>query len=217
MHGSKVFSRTTTTAWRSPCIAISGTAGSFSCSNPLINQLQHNIEWSLSSNLIDIPTDCDNRGERLGWTGDAQIIFPTMAFNRDVHRFLRKWLEDLALEQGSNGAVPRVIPDLYTPRQSGPKTGIAGWGDASTIIPMGLFETYGDTAILQRQYPSMAAWVRYEMGQLDPNDHLLKDWTYGDWLAMGPQTSAYVLIDQCYLIHSIELLLKTGILGISDQ
>jgi len=192
-------------------------SGSFSCSSPLINQLQHDIEWSLNSNLIDIPTDCDNRAERLGWTGDAQIIFPTMAFNRDVHRLFRKWLEDLALEQGSNGAVPRVIPDLYTPMKKGPKRGFAGWGDASTIVPMGLFEIYGDTAILQQQYPSMVAWVKYEIGQLDPNDHLLKDWTYGDWLAMGPQTGD-VLIDQCYLIHSIELLLQArNVLGISDH
>jgi alpha-L-rhamnosidase len=191
--------------------------GSFSCSNPLVNQLQHNIEWSLNSNVVEIPTDVDERAERLGWTGDAQIIFPTMAFNRDVHRLFRKWLEDLALEQGSNGAVPVVVPDLYTPMKKGPKRGWAGWGDASTIVPMDLFETYGDTAILQQQYPSMLAWVKYEIGQLDPNDHLLKDWTYGDWLAMGPQTGD-VLIDQCYLIHSIELLLQArNVLGISDH
>ena len=207
---------------KSNCVAIAlhsdlKHTGTFSCSNPLINQLQHNIVWSLNSNLVDIFTDVDDRAERLGWTGDAQLIFPTMAFNRDVNLFLNKWLEDLALEQGTNGAVPRVVPDLYTPMKKGPKNGFAGWGDAATIVPMGLFETYGDTAILQKQYPSMLAWVKYEIGRLDSNDYLLKDWTYGDWLAMGPQTS-FTFIDQCYLIHSIELLLKTRkILRILDD
>ena len=207
---------------KSNCIAIAlhsdlRHTGNFSCSNPLVNQLQHNIEWSLNSNLLDIPTDCCQRGERLGWTGDAQIIFPTIAFNRDVRSFFEKWLEDLALEQGTNGAVPVVVPDMYSPMKKGPKKGVAGWGDVATIIPMGLFETYGDTAFLRRQYPSMAAWVRYEIGDVDSVDHLLKDRSYGDWYAIGPKTDE-VLINQCYLIHSIEILLKARVvLGISDN
>lgn len=190
--------------------------GSFSCSNPSISQLQNNIEWGLNSNLFDIPTDCPQRGERLGWTGDAQVIFRTAAFNRDVHKFFEKWLYDLSLEQSINGAVARVNPDAYQFCSRGLKWDVAGWGDAATIVPMGMYEIYEDTAILQHQYPSMKAWVKYELARVNPRTHIWSDFTFGDWLAMGPPTDSS-FIDQCYLIHSLELFLRAGkILQLQD-
>lgn len=189
--------------------------GSFSCSNALINQLQHNIEWSLNGNLFDIPTDCPQRSERLGWTGDAQVIFRTAAFNRDLRLFFDKWLLDLMLEQAVTSAVPRVIPDTYDPVAKGIKRGVAGWGDAATMVPMDFFSVYGDTDLLRRQYPSMKAWARYELSRVDPNTHLWSDGGYGDWLAVVKTDSAY--IDQAFMIHSIELVLKAGeILQLDD-
>jgi alpha-L-rhamnosidase len=191
-------------------------AGSFACSNELINQLQHNIEWSLNSNLFEIPTDCPQRGERLGWTGDAQVIFRTAAFNRDLRLFFDKWLLDLALDQAVTGSIPKVIPDTYSPASKGIKRGVAGWGDAATIVPMDYFTVYGDTALLLRQYPSMKAWARYELSRADPSTRLWTDWGYGDWLAVGAQTDS-VYIDQAFMIHSIDLVLQAAeILHLQD-
>jgi len=191
-------------------------SGSFSCSNPLINQLQSNIEWGLNSNLFDVPTDCPQRGERLGWTGDAQVILKTAAFNRDVQKFFEKWLYDLALEQSVNGAVARVNPDAYQFCSRGFKWDVAGWGDAATIVPMGLYDIYEDTAILEHQYASMKAWVKYELARVNPRTFIWSDFTFGDWLAMGPSTDSS-FIDQSYLIHSLELFLQAvKILQVSD-
>ncbi len=101
--------------------------GTFSCSDPKINRLQHNIEWSLNSNFFDIPTDCPQRSERLGWAGDAEIFCKTSAFNRNVKSFFTKWLEDLKADQSANGAVPIIVPDIYFHLDS-VKKGVAGWG-----------------------------------------------------------------------------------------
>lgn len=192
--------------------------GTFSCSDPLINRLQKNIEWSLNSNFLEIPTDCPQRGERMGWTGDAQIFFRTAAYNRDVRMFFSKWLHDLSLEQGANGGVPKVIPDSYQPGETGTnKFIIGGWGDASVIIPMDYYRAYGDTALLRRQYPGMNAWVKAEISRIDPKDGLWKDGTYGDSYCVGPETSE-IYLDQSFLIHSIKLLLEAqDILQITNE
>jgi len=192
-------------------------AGTFSCSDPLINQLQHNIWWSINSNYFDIPTDCADRGERMGWTGDAEVMFNTAAFNYDIKNFFEKWLADLSLEQGVTGAVPRVVPDIYQPLTPEIKwMNTAAWGDAATIIPMKMYEWYGDKAILQKQYVSMKAWVRYELSRMDPKKNLWTDFGFGDWLAMGAKTDS-VYINQCYLIHSLDLLLQSAnILQLND-
>lgn len=184
--------------------------GTFRCSNPMLNQLQSNINWSLNSNFVDIPTDCPQRSERLGWTGDAQVFCATAAFNCNVKLFFTKWLEDLKADQGVNGAVPSIIPDLYRHADS-LKTGRAGWGDAATIIPWTLFEVYGDTLMLQGQYESMKSWVNY-IASVSKND-LWKDFTYGDWYAPGDSTSI-ALIDQCFFAYSTQLLINAAtILG----
>lgn len=180
--------------------------GSFHCSDPFINQLQNNIEWSLNSNFFDIPTDCPQRSERLGWTGDAQVFCRTAAFSRNVKCFFTKWLADLEADQGINGGVPRIIPDLYHHTDS-IKGGVAGWSDAATVIPWALFEIYGDTSILEAQYASMKAWVEYIKNNSD--DYLWKANGYGDWYAPGDFTSI-PFIDQCFFAYSTELLINAA-------
>jgi len=181
-------------------------AGTFSCSNELVNQLQSNINWSLNSNFVDIPTDCPQRSERLGWTGDAQIFCKTACFNRDTKLFYRKWLADLAADQGKDGAVPVIIPDIYHFNDSDKRT-CAGWGDAATIIPWTLYQVYGDTALLETQYNSMKAWVDYIAARCE--DGLWKDPGYGDWYAPGERTSL-PYIDQCFFAQSTQLLVHAA-------
>jgi alpha-L-rhamnosidase len=162
--------------------------GAFECSNPLINQLQHNIVWGQKGNFVDVPTDCPQRDERLGWTGDAQVFIRTACFNRDVAGFFTRWLRDLAADQRPNGAVPMVIPDVLerpSPRRrSGAGFGgaSAAWADAATICPWTIYWCYGDRRLLEEQYASMAAWVEYMRAQA--GDRYLWDsgFHFGDWL-----------------------------------
>ncbi|RKR79990.1 calcineurin-like phosphoesterase family protein [Mucilaginibacter gracilis] len=187
--------------------------GTFACSNPMINQLQHNILWSMKSNFMDIPTDCPQRSERLGWTGDAQVFSRTAALNANVLNFYSKYLQDLAADQGKNGGLPNIIPDVYTHTLE-KKGGVAGWGDASTIIPMTMYEMYGDKNVLQRQYSSMKAWVDFIKKQSP--DNLWEVNGYGDWYALGDSTSLHY-IDQCFYIHSTENLIKAASLLHNDR
>lgn len=156
-------------------------AGQFTCSNPLINQLQHNIQWGQKGNFVDVPTDCPQRDERLGWTGDAQVFFNTAAYNMDVSSFFSKWLLDLEADQHEDGNIPVVIPDCLRKVNAGS----AGWGDVATIIPWNFYVAYGDKDLLQRQYNSMKAWVSYLQGVSKENL-----WNsgphYGDWLFYRP-------------------------------
>ncbi|WP_291914683.1 family 78 glycoside hydrolase catalytic domain [Chitinophaga sp. CB10] len=184
-------------------------AGTFSCSNPLLNQLQHNITWSLKGNFLDIPTDCPQRSERLGWTGDAQVFFRTAAFNFDVKDFYFKWLQDLAADQRDNGSVPQLIPWIYRNLQPPRRNGIAGWSDAATIIPWEMYQVYGDARVLEKQYPSMKAWVDYIVSA--SKDGLWTANGYGDWLAPGDSTSL-PYIDQCYWAYSTQLLVNAATL-----
>jgi len=179
--------------------------GSFSCSNPLINQLQHNIEWSLNSNFFDIPTDCPQRSERLGWTGDAQIFCSTAAYNRDVKTFYEKWLNDFSADQGVNGGMPVIIPKLNRSNNGG----VAGWGDAATIIPWTLYEVYRDKEILKAQYPSMKAWVDHIADLASLNNYQWQANGYGDWYAPGPKTDI-TYIDQCFFAYSAAILVKAA-------
>jgi alpha-L-rhamnosidase len=151
--------------------------GSFECSNALVNQLQHNIQWGQKGNFIDVPTDCPQRDERLGWTGDAQAFCRTAAFNMDVSAFFTKWLKDVAADQESNGAVPFVIPDVLHNKSTS-----AGWGDVSTITPWTMYQVFGDKHILETQYPSMKAYVEYIRNKAG-DSYLWKGGSvFGDWL-----------------------------------
>lgn len=185
--------------------------GSFECSNPLLNQLQHNIQWGQRGNFLDVPTDCPQRDERLGWTGDAQVFFRTAAFNFDVKRFFTKWMADVALDQRADGAVTNVVPDNM--RGWG---GSTGWGDVATIIPWNMYLLYGDTAILYRQYQSMERWIGYMTK--NSTGHLWnKGSHFGDWLSYhSPDddgsdaiTDKYE-IAQCFYAYSTQLLINAA-------
>jgi len=198
-------------------------AGSFETSRPIVNQLQHNITWGQKGNFLDVPTDCPQRDERLGWTGDAQVFCRTATFNFDVAGFFTKWLRDLAADQYDNGAVPHVIPDaLTTPDRMA--AGSSGWADAAVIIPWTLYLAYDDRRLLEEQYDSMARWVGYE--ERRAGDDLIwdGDFHYGDWLAYAAPprearsypgaTTSKDLIATAFFAHSAELLGRiAGILG----
>jgi alpha-L-rhamnosidase len=160
--------------------------GSFECSNPLLNQLQHNILWGQKGNFIDVPTDCPQRDERLGWTGDAQAFCRTAAFNMDVSSFFTKWLKDVAADQKQGGEVPDVIPDILDKQGALTTQPSAGWGDVAVIVPWTMYLVYGDKQILSNQYPSMKAWVEY-IRKRAGDSYLWKGGSkYGDWLFYHP-------------------------------
>ena len=130
--------------------------GNFACSDSLINQLQHNIQWGQKGNFVDVPTDCPQRDERLGWTGDAQVFSMTAAFNFDVAAFYTKWVGDITADQLPDGKVPHVIPDVLNGGG-----GSTAWADVSVIVPWTVYLAYGDQRILETQYPSMKGWIGY--------------------------------------------------------
>lgn len=134
--------------------------GDFECSDARINQLYHNIIWGQKSNFLDVPTDCPQRDERLGWTGDAQVFARCAAYNFNVDRFFHKWLSDMTLDQRHTGAIPHVIPNIGWASPS------AGWADACVIIPWQMYLLYGDRELLRRQYVTIKRWIdyQYEMG-----------------------------------------------------
>jgi alpha-L-rhamnosidase len=188
--------------------------GTFSCSDTLINKLQHNIQWGQKGNFLDVPTDCPQRDERLGWTGDAQVFSMTAAFNFDVASFYTKWLGDVAADQLPNGKVPHVIPDVLNG-----EGGSTAWADVSVIVPWTVYLSYGDVRILEKQYPSMKAWVGY-MTSRAGEDHLWTgDFHFGDWLAFATSNSDYTgattekdLIATAYYCYSTNLLSKIAII-----
>ena len=140
--------------------------GTFTCSDPLLNQLQHNILWSQKSNFLEIPTDCPTR-ERAGWTGDAQLFARTGSFLMQTGGFFTKWLKDLAAEQKPSGRVPNMVPSPERGMQINNNPvdfleGAAGWGDAAVIVPWTLYQVFGDQRMLREHYESMQAWVEYE-------------------------------------------------------
>ena len=191
--------------------------GTFTCSNPLINQLQHNIQWGQKGNFLDVPTDCPQRDERLGWTGDAQVFSRTASYNMNVHNFFAKWLKDVAADQYASGSVPFVIPNVIAQgRKTGPGAS-TGWADVSTIIPWNMYLAYGDKKILEDQYGSMKAWVDYMQHQ--SKNHLWNTGDhFGDWLFYSENddnggnsaiTSKY-LIAQCFYAYSTQLLINAA-------
>jgi len=160
--------------------------GTYESSNPLINQLQHNIQWGQKGNFVDVPTDCPQRDERLGWTGDAQAFCRTAAFNMDASAFFTKWLKDVAADQRKGGEVPHVIPDVLNKQGSETAETSAGWGDVAVIAPWTMYLVYGDKTLLRTQYPSMLAWVDY-MKKTAGYDYIWNGGSiFGDWLFYHP-------------------------------
>jgi alpha-L-rhamnosidase len=187
--------------------------GNFSCSNPLINQLQHNIQWGQKGNFLDVPTDCPQRDERLGWTGDAQVFSRTATSNMNVNNFFAKWLKDVAADQFADGSIPFVIPNVLGPGAGGS----TGWADVSTIIPWNVYLAYGDKKVLEDQYPSMKRWVNY-MTSKSKNDLWNTGFHFGDWLFYRPEddndgrsavTDKY-LIAQCFYAYSTQLVINAA-------
>ena len=152
--------------------------GWFETSDPLVNQLHENIVWGLRGNFLYVPTDCPQRDERLGWTGDIQVFAPTASFLYDVRGFLDSWLRDLALEQESEGGiVPFVVPNVL-----GTARPAAAWGDAATVVPWVLHERYADVTTLERQYPSMKSWADTILDIAGPRRLWEGRFQFGDWL-----------------------------------
>jgi alpha-L-rhamnosidase len=160
--------------------------GSFECSNNLINQLQHNIQWGQKGNFVDVPTDCPQRDERLGWTGDAQAFCRTAAFNLNVSSFFTKWLKDIAADQKQGGEVPDVIPDILNKQGATSAQPSAGWGDVAVIAPWTMYTVYGDKKLLENQYASMKAWVEYIRKKAGESYIWKGGSKYGDWLFYHP-------------------------------
>ncbi|ADX72853.1 alpha-L-rhamnosidase [Pseudarthrobacter phenanthrenivorans Sphe3] len=161
--------------------------GTFECSNELVNQLHRNIVWGLRGNFLDLPTDCPQRDERLGWTGDIAVFAPTAAYLYDVKGFLQDWLLDLAAEQkAAGGLVPITVPDAlkYCPQPPefpAPESS-ALWSEASVWVPWALWEAYGDPGVLQNQYESMVSHTRRVEGLLSPAGLWDSGFQFGDWL-----------------------------------
>ncbi len=162
--------------------------GSFECSDPMINQLQSNIQWGQRGNFLDVPTDCPQRDERLGWTGDAQVFAPTACFNFNTASFFTKWLSDLTTEQKEDGSVPWVVPNVIV---DGGGTGwsdgfgATGWADAAVIIPWTLYQSYGDIRIIEEQYNSMKSWIEYMRRQAGESYIFETGFHFGDWLSFA--------------------------------
>ena len=190
--------------------------GTFETSDSLVNKLQRNIVWGQKGNFLDVPTDCPQRDERLGWTGDAQVFARTAAFNMDVAGFFTKWLGDVAADQKADGAVPHVIPDVLS-RGRPTGGGATGWADVATIVPWTMYLAYGDRRLLERQYPSMRKWVEYMRGQAGDSLLWKSGFHFGDWLAFASTASDYPgattdkdLLANAFFAHSSDLLARSA-------
>jgi alpha-L-rhamnosidase len=214
-----------------PISSVPVQAGHFDCGVPAINQLVRNTVWSQRSNFIEIPTDCPQRDERLGWTGDAQVFAGAACWLADSETFLRKYLRDVMADQRPNGAVPHFSPDPTRHRPDvfpGDWAGSTGWGDAIVIIPWQLYLHYGDRAVLDECFPAMLKWLDFLWSISDgPVIHPPSRWggpgfTFGDWLqptGNGPNATAKpwsTIGDDCAatLYHYISTDLAARIAGV---
>jgi len=201
--------------------------GTYESSNKLLNQLQHNIQWGQKGNFVDVPTDCPQRDERLGWTGDAQAFSRTAAFNFDVAPFFTKWLKDLAADQKPGGEIPDVIPDVLNKQNATSAAPSAGWGDVGVIVPWTMYTVYGDRKLLETQYPSMKKWVEYIRNKAGDSYQWKGGSKYGDWLFYHPPVNSHTAADgftehdfiaTAYFAYSANLLAQAAkVLGNTDD
>ena len=201
--------------------------GTFSCSDKRINKLQSNIMWSAKSNFIDIPTDCPQRDERMGWTGDIAVFAPTACFNMDMSRFLEKWLRDVKDEQLKSGGIPNTVPvQGYGFPATMPVMAVDFWGDACILVPWAQYMASGDKALLEKMYPTMkkyvkacAFWAGFGIGKRRYIWHTPAVLHFGDWIAPGvPKMSDWQKRSRwtatASLAHTSGLLSKiAGLLG----
>ena len=192
--------------------------GYFTSSSEKLNQLQSNINWGLKGNFFDIPTDCPQRDERMGWTGDAQVFAPTSSFNCDVYPFWASWLQSMREEQLDDGSIPIVIPSNRSYKSS------AGWSDAATVIPWELYRKTGDKNVLAENYQMMLGLVNYYHSVAHSTNEKLMP--LGDWLQPFSKNTedsnkgetSIALIETAYFAHSIELTAKAAeVLGHHDD
>ncbi len=187
--------------------------GNFSSSHEKLNQLQSNIVWGLKSNFFDIPTDCPQRDERLGWTGDAQVIAPTSIYNAGMYAFWAGWLQSVRQEQYANGGIPFVVPNNLNTNAS------SGWGDASVIVPWELYFRTGDIKVLEENYEMMKGWLGYYASKAE--GHIPKMFSFGDWLQPFPQVNDDAgrmrrgdtpadFVSTAYYARAIELTIKSA-------
>ena len=194
--------------------------GWFECSDQRVNQLHENIVWGMRGNFLDVPTDCPQRDERLGWTGDIQVFAATATLLYDTAALLSSWLLDLAAEQEPNGNVPFVIPSILPSSFTA-----AGWGDAATVVPMTLGERYGDLELLRRQYPSMKAWIEHVTGICDDRRVWGDGFQFGDWVdpksppdAPGDAQTDSSLVGTAWFARSAQLVAHAAeLLGETDD
>lgn len=183
----------------------------FACSNPMVNQLQHNIQWGQLGNYLEVPTDCPQRDERLGWMGDAQIFVRTGCFNADIAAFMTKWMNDVEDAQSPDGGFSDVSPRLVDPSDGAP-----AWGDAGIIVPWTIYLCYGDTRIIAQHYEAMARWIAY-IRSANPNLLWQKrgNNNFGDWLSIAADTprdvlgTAYFAYDALLMARMAQVLGKT--------
>lgn len=199
--------------------------GHIETSDPKVKRLFFNALWSQKGNFLDIPTDCPQRDERMGWTGDAQVFSATAAYNMGVYPFYRKYGYDLALEQAHlSGAVPMTVPHIPNPTMGNMANTSSAWGDAATIIPWNMYLFTGDKTVLESQFKSMCAWVDYIYSRTGEEFLWNKDFHFGDWLALDGEnanlpnggTEPY-FIASAYYYYSTSIVSKTAeILGHSE-
>lgn len=184
--------------------------GYIKTSDPMINQLFSNIVWSQKGNFFDVPTDCPQRDERWGWTGDAQVFIKTACYNFDAHKFYLKWLADLKFGQQPNGAVPEIVPALRVGRVS------AGWADCVTVCPWEIYLTYGDAEILEKMFEPMQRWVDYISAVTTKPFLWFGGNQYGDWLELKCESGEFKgktrddLVASAFYANSVDILCKAG-------
>lgn len=190
--------------------------GEFECSDARVNRLFENVIWGQRSNFVDVPTDCPQRDERMGWTGDAQVFAATGCINMLSDAFYRKYLHDVACEQSEVGYVPNVTPN-FLKRVGQCHAPTTGWGDVATVVPWMLYLYYGDTVVLEKQYDSMKAWVDYMRAQDKDGSDLYGGFHLGDWLAQDTRNPDSLfgatptgLLATAYYAYSAEIVSKAA-------
>jgi alpha-L-rhamnosidase len=192
--------------------------GWFSCSDPMVEKLHENTVWSMRDNFVDLPTDCPQRDERMGWTGDIQVFSPAAEFLYDTDGVLSSWLRDLAAEQGDDGWVPNFVPWVEC---GFPRGASAAWGDAAVVVPWIMHERRGDVGVLRQQWPSMQRWVDHLEQRVGTGDVVDGSFELGDWLdpAAPPESPAEArtdryLVASAYLVRSARMVAQVaGLLG----
>lgn len=201
--------------------------GYINCSDSMINQLFHNIIWGQKGNFLDVPTDCPQRDERLGWTGDAQVFCKVASYNFNVEKFFKKWMGDLRAMQKKSGSIPSFVPTKYDDHG-----GSSAWADVATILPWQMYLTYGNRELLKENYSLMKNWVDFMRSwalKKKPDEGISTDpylfeghWHFGDWLALDLPNKEAVegattkdIIGSAFFYYSTSLLINASeVLGI---